>query len=91
MEIVLAKTAGFCFGVNNAITTIYNLLDKNTGKRIYTLGPIIHNQQIVDHLKNLGVIPVNDVECIEEPAYIVIRAHGVASDIYEKIEKKDWH
>ncbi len=84
---MLAKTAGFCFGVNNAITTIFSLME-HTDKKIFTLGPIIHNQQMVNHLKNLGVNPTEHINCVEPPAYIVIRAHGVTSDVYKEIEKK---
>ncbi|NSW90447.1 MAG: bifunctional 4-hydroxy-3-methylbut-2-enyl diphosphate reductase/30S ribosomal protein S1 [Firmicutes bacterium] len=87
MEIILAKTAGFCFGVNNAIKTIFNLLEY-ADKKIYTLGPIIHNQPMVDYLKTLGVIPVDNIDSIEPPAYVIIRAHGVGQAIYEDIEKR---
>ena len=53
MKITLAKTAGFCFGVNRAVNKVYQLLDE--GKKVCTLGPIIHNPQLVESLKQQGV------------------------------------
>ena len=49
MKITLAKTAGFCFGVNRAVQSVYDLLEK--GEKVCTLGPIIHNPQLVEGLK----------------------------------------
>ena len=56
MEIKLAKTAGFCFGVNRAVKMVYSLLDE--GKKVATLGPIIHNTEMVNELKSRGVVTV---------------------------------
>ena len=58
MEIVLAETAGFCFGVNRAVNMVYDLIDR--GEKVCTLGPIIHNPQIVEELARKGVRTVND-------------------------------
>ena len=54
MKITLAKTAGFCFGVNRAVQMVYDLVEN--GERVCTLGPIIHNPQLVDELKEKGVL-----------------------------------
>ncbi len=87
MNIIVADTAGFCFGVNKAINTINQLLE-DEHKRIYTLGPIIHNEQLVDMLCKKGVEVIEDVNSITEKGYVVIRAHGVTPDVYKSITDK---
>jgi ribosomal protein S1/(E)-4-hydroxy-3-methyl-but-2-enyl pyrophosphate reductase len=87
LEIKLAKTAGFCFGVNNAIKTVFDLLE-HADKKIYTLGPIIHNRSMVDYLKTLGITPAGNIDEIQPPAYVVIRAHGIGKRVYDEIEKR---
>ena len=61
MEIKLAKTAGFCFGVKRAVDTVYKEAEKNK-ETIYTFGPIIHNEQVVEDLEKNGVYVVNTIE-----------------------------
>ncbi len=85
MKITLAKTAGFCFGVNRAVQTVYDLLDE--GKQVCTLGPIIHNPQLVEELSNRGVKIVEDVLDAKNGECLVIRSHGVGRDVYEKAEE----
>ena len=58
MEVKLAKTAGFCFGVDRAVNLVYDLIEK--GNKVCTLGPIIHNQQLVDDLISRGVKIIDD-------------------------------
>lgn len=83
-KIFVAKTAGFCFGVDRAIKIVYNNLD-NRDKKVVTLGPIIHNQSVVNDLKEKGVIAVDDINeaagCVA-----VIRSHGVPKSVYEKLK-----
>lgn len=86
MKILLAKSAGFCFGVNNAINIVYNLL-KESNDKIYTLGPIIHNEQVVNDLEQKGVKVISGLEEVTESSKIVIRAHGITPDIYEGLKK----
>jgi len=92
VKILLAKSAGFCFGVNNAIKMVYNLFDRNEGK-IYTLGPLIHNEQVIDKLRSKGVGIISDLNEVAglcesgEKVKVVIRAHGVPSDIYRESER----
>ena len=86
MEITLAKTAGFCFGVNRAVQMVYDLLDE--GKKVCTLGPIIHNPQLVEELSNRGVRIVNSPEEVKENEILVIRSHGVTREVYEQANKK---
>ncbi len=87
MNIGVAKSAGFCFGVDRAIQTVNNLLE---GKKsiIYTLGPIIHNKQLVKNLEAEGVRVVEDIEDLEPPGFVVIRAHGVTPQTYEAIRER---
>ena len=91
MEVVLAKTSGFCFGVKRAVDTVYEQIDKagKTGD-IYTYGPIIHNEEVVRDLENKGVRVLNSKEELEQLSMgcVIIRSHGVSKDVYELIEKK---
>jgi small subunit ribosomal protein S1 len=93
LEIVVAKTAGFCFGVSKAVQLVNSLLER-ADRQIYTLGEIIHNKQLIDRLKLKGVRVINDVsetgkfEGSSEKGCIVIRAHGVTPDVYELIRQK---
>ena len=87
MEIVVASTAGFCFGVNNAVQIVFDLA-KNSKDKIYTLGPIIHNSQVVDKLKEYGVSVINSPLDAEEPSKVVIRAHGVTPMVIEELKCK---
>ena len=86
MEVVLAKTAGFCFGVKRAVEQVYE--QTGTGKKIYTYGPIIHNEEVVKDLEKKGVSVISDeteLETLTEGT-VVIRSHGVEKKIYDRIE-----
>jgi len=89
MEIILAKTAGFCFGVQKAVDTVYSELKK--GGKIYTYGPIIHNETVVDDLASRGVQVINTPEELENlhGGSLIIRSHGVTRALYEKIMQSD--
>jgi len=82
LEITVAKTAGFCFGVNRAVNTVYELLEKN--KKVCTLGPIIHNPQLVSELSEKGVRTVSSVEETKKGETLVIRSHGVPKALTDK-------
>ncbi len=84
MSITLAKTAGFCFGVDRGVTLVYRLLSE--GKRVCTLGPIIHNPQVVEDFKKRGVRIVSAPEEVMPDEVMVIRSHGVAADVYKKAD-----
>ncbi len=87
MEVILAKTAGFCFGVKRAVDTVY----EQTGKgNVYTYGPIIHNEEVVKDLESKGVMVLENVEELEalKEGTIVIRSHGVDRHIYDIISEK---
>ena len=83
MSIVVADTAGFCFGVNRAVNMVNKLLA--AGKKVYTLGPIIHNKQMVDELASQGVEIAEKPEDVTNGATLVIRSHGVPLDVIDRI------
>ncbi len=84
MKITLAKTAGFCFGVNRAVKMVYELLD--SGKKVCTLGPIIHNPQMVEELSARGVRIVNSPKEVGQNETLVIRSHGVTDSVYTELK-----
>lgn len=86
MIITLAETAGFCFGVNRAIELVYRLVEE--GKKVCTLGPIIHNPQVVEDLSKKGVRTVSSPNEVLEDEVLVIRSHGVPESIYEQMDQQ---
>ena len=88
MEVILAKSRGFCFGVKRAVDTVYGQIGK-TGK-LYTYGDIVNNEEVVGDLKMKGVSVINDMEELKqaEKGTVIIRAHGVGKAVYEAIEKE---
>ncbi len=89
-KIILAKSAGFCFGVQRAVNTVYELIGEDN---IYTYGPIIHNEEVVSDLEHKGVKVIGDSSQLEDDdsAKVVIRSHGVSKQVYDDIEKKHAH
>ena len=86
-EVILAKSAGFCFGVKRAVDTVY----EQTGKKnVYTFGPIIHNEEVVKDLEKKGVFVINTLEELDDitEGTVIIRSHGVSSAVYEALQKK---
>ena len=81
-EIILASTAGFCFGVNRAVEMVEDLL--NEGKKVATLGPIIHNPQLVEDLNKRGARIVESPEEVKPDEVLVLRSHGVANSVTQK-------
>ena len=86
MNILLAKTAGFCFGVDRAVKLTYDLLAQ--GRRVATLGPLIHNPQVVEDLERRGALTCPDVDSVPDGYEVVIRSHGVPQSVYEKISTR---
>ena len=95
MEITVAKYAGFCPGVKNAVDTVLSLIEsKRPEEHIYTLGKLIHNNKVIDNLRARGVriIENGDIDRIyaesspENVSIIVVRAHGIPKQISEKLE-----
>lgn len=87
MELIIASTAGFCFGVNNAVKIVFDLAN-NSKERIYTFGPIIHNEQVVERLKRHGVTAIDRPEQAGRSAKVVIRAHGVGPEVISELEQR---
>ena len=91
MEVIRAKTAGFCFGVKRAVDTVYEQLEKaSESTTIYTYGPIIHNEEVVKDMKQKGVIVLQseaELDALTEGT-VIIRSHGVEKAIYDKLNAK---
>ena len=85
-KIIVAESAGFCFGVNRAINILYKLIDEN--KPACTLGPIIHNMQMVNELREKGVRTIDKISEAKENETIVIRSHGVPQSIVDEISER---
>ncbi|MFI3176793.1 MAG: 4-hydroxy-3-methylbut-2-enyl diphosphate reductase [Eubacteriales bacterium] len=89
MEVILAKSAGFCFGVRKAVDMVYEHMDGDLP--VYTYGPIIHNEQVVGELEAQGVCILHEeysLQSISE-GKVVVRSHGVGKKVYDQIEQKD--
>lgn len=86
MEIKIAKSAGFCYGVANAVKQVEELVDNNSdGTVIQTLGPIIHNEYKVAQLEKRGVKIINAPDEAPADSVVVIRAHGVTKEVYDTL------
>ena len=86
-KIILAETAGFCFGVDRAVNLVYSLV--NDGKKVCTLGPIIHNAQLVGDLEQRGVKIIDSIDECPDGYTVVVRTHGVEKSVVDDIENKN--
>lgn len=88
MEVKVAKTAGFCFGVQRAVDKVYELIG-SCPDRLFTLGPIIHNEEVVNDLEKKGVrvASEDDLRTLPEGSTVVIRSHGVGKEVYDHLEE----
>lgn len=89
MKVLLAQSAGFCFGVKRALDTVEREIEKADGRPIYTYGPIIHNEIVVDDLKARGVRVMDencDLDRLEKGT-VIIRSHGVSSRVMEELKQ----
>ena len=86
-QIILAKTAGFCFGVDRAVNLVYELVGE--GKKVCTLGPIIHNAQLVADLESKGVKIIDDISEAPQGYTVVVRTHGVEKNVLDELENKN--
>ena len=90
MKVILAKTAGFCFGVKRAVDTVYQELSRQDGGTIYTYGPIIHNEEVIKDMKKHGAVVLKsegELDAVTDGT-VIIRSHGVEKRIYDKLEEK---
>jgi (E)-4-hydroxy-3-methyl-but-2-enyl pyrophosphate reductase len=91
MGVKLAKTAGFCMGVRRAVDLVIDIAQHKGKEHVYTYGPLIHNPQTIDLLRTRGIIPISDIDDIDESdkgATIIIRAHGISPEEREKVKEK---
>ena len=84
-EIIVARSAGFCFGVNRAVKIAFDVAEQNMGG--CTLGPIIHNKELVSELSDKGVVSVDDIDDINGRQPVIIRSHGVQRSVYDKLNE----
>ncbi len=82
-KIELAKTAGFCFGVNRAVEMTYELV--NSGKKVSTLGPLIHNPVVIEDLEKKGVRVLKSPEQAEKGSTVVVRTHGIGRSVMQEL------
>ena len=85
MSIKVAKSAGFCFGVSRAVDIVLDEINKGT--KVSTLGEIIHNPQLVDELKQKGVVVIDNPTENKNGYTVIIRSHGVAKNVYEQLDE----
>ena len=83
MKIILAQTAGFCFGVDRAVSITEKAASE--GKHAVTLGPIIHNRHVVEHFERLGVSVIDQPDQAEPGTTVIIRSHGVSRSVWEEL------
>ncbi|MGE4424253.1 MAG: 4-hydroxy-3-methylbut-2-enyl diphosphate reductase [Pseudodesulfovibrio sp.] len=88
MEVILAETAGFCMGVDMALTKLDQLVAEPDGHPIYILGPIIHNPQVLKRYADKGVVMVHDPAEVPAGAHVVIRAHGITRRVEESLRER---
>lgn len=84
-KITLAKTAGFCFGVNRAVNLLENLVEN--GEKACTLGPIIHNPQVISHFESHGVRVIDSPDDCHADETLVVRTHGVEKAVLSAVEE----
>lgn len=90
MEVIRAKSAGFCFGVKRAVETVYEQVEKEREKQIYTYGPIIHNEEVVKDMEKRGVKVLKseaELDALKE-GLVIIRSHGVPKRICDTMKEK---
>ncbi|MCC8196823.1 MAG: bifunctional 4-hydroxy-3-methylbut-2-enyl diphosphate reductase/30S ribosomal protein S1 [Ruminococcus sp.] len=87
-SITVAKTAGFCFGVDRAVKIAYETAKEQTDKKIYTLGPLIHNPSVVADLEKRGIGVINSPSEAKEGDTVIIRSHGVGRAVFDELKDR---
>ena len=89
MKVLLAKTAGFCFGVKRAVDTVYQQVEENKDCKIYTFGPIIHNDEVIKDMQAKGVAVLEGEEDLPKAknGIVIIRSHGVPKRICDRMDE----
>ena len=90
MKIILAKNAGFCFGVRRAVElteqTAAKVAESGSAAKVFTFGELIHNRDVVNRLREAGIAPIESLDEAQRGDYVIIRSHGVPKKIYEELE-----
>ncbi|MHB0913576.1 MAG: 4-hydroxy-3-methylbut-2-enyl diphosphate reductase [Armatimonadota bacterium] len=86
MEVILADSAGFCYGVRRAIETVLAVA-KTVGKPMFTLGPVIHNPQVIAKLESVGIASVASLDEVPPGSVIVMPSHGVPRQVMERAKE----
>ena len=86
MKIIIAKDAGYCFGVRDAVDMAYDIADKEGS--VYMLGDIVHNEKVVEDLNKAGTKVVNSLDDVPEDATVLFRAHGTKNDIWDDAKRR---
>lgn len=89
MELIIAHTAGFCMGVDMALHKLDRVLNSRLQGRIHTLGPIIHNPQVLKRYQEQGVLQAKSAEDLQPGDVVVIRAHGIPRTNQEELQAKN--
>lgn len=88
MKVNVARLSGFCFGVKNAVSTAEKIVSERKDKKLYMLGELTHNEQVVSNLLSNGFTLINAPEEAEEGSLVLLRAHGVTCEVRSVLEKK---
>lgn len=89
-KVLIADNAGFCFGVKRAMNMAWNELESSSDKKIYALGPLIHNKQAVEKYEEKGLVTIDKVEdVLNKNSEMIIRSHGVSKEVYDKAKSKN--
>ena len=86
MEIKIAKFSGYCYGVKRAMDLALEKLDETSEKKVYSLGPLIHNDQAMKKFTDKGLIVEEDINKIEKNSTAIVRSHGLPKDFYDKMD-----
>ena len=86
MKIFLAKDAGYCFGVRDAVNLAYDTAEAHG--EVYMLGTIVHNERVIENLSNAGAKVVETLDDIPEDKPVLFRAHGTAPELWKQADKK---
>lgn len=87
MKVSVGKMAGFCPGIVNAVTKTEKALDQKKTEKVYCLGELTHNKQVIDKLEAKGLVTIDNIEECKKQKQLIIRSHGVPKEIYENAEK----
>ena len=87
MKILLAKDAGYCFGVRDAVSLAYETAEKEG--EVFMLGDIVHNENVVEELEEAGVKVVNSLDKVPDNKPILFRAHGTVPDVWKESKMRE--